>query len=77
MKIRVNKWGTGLGIRIPRKLASDARIREGVTVDVSLRDGVLAIERPRFTLAELVEGISTDNRHPETAWGRPAGNEVW
>jgi hypothetical protein len=29
------------------------------------------------TLEELVARITDDNRHPETDWGEPVGEEVW
>ena len=28
-------------------------------------------------LEDLLNGISEDNRHPETDWGPPVGKEVW
>ena len=29
------------------------------------------------TLEELVARITDENRHPETDWGEPVGEEVW
>jgi antitoxin component of MazEF toxin-antitoxin module len=29
------------------------------------------------TLEELVARINDENRHPETDWGEPVGEEVW
>jgi antitoxin component of MazEF toxin-antitoxin module len=34
-------------------------------------------EERRERLAELVSGITDDNRHAETDWGPPVGREVW
>ena len=31
----------------------------------------------RYTLDELVAGITPENRHEEIDWGPPVGNEVW
>ena len=76
MRSQVNKWGGSLGVRIPRKLAEVAGIAEGSPVNVTLREGVITIERPKHTLEELVAGITPDNRHPETDWGPPVGNEL-
>ena len=52
--------------------------------EMSVRDGKLVIEvttptrrKRRYTLDELVAGITPDNRHEEIDWGPPVGNEVW
>ena len=29
------------------------------------------------TLDDLIDGITDENRHNETAWGPPVGGEVW
>jgi antitoxin component of MazEF toxin-antitoxin module len=31
----------------------------------------------RYTLAELVAGITRENRHGEVDWGLPRGREEW
>ncbi len=31
----------------------------------------------RYSLAELVAGITDENRHDEVDWGPPRGAEVW
>jgi antitoxin MazE len=33
--------------------------------------------RRRYTLEQLVRAITAENRHRETDWGKPVGNEVW
>jgi antitoxin MazE len=42
---------------------------------------VKVIDRPRkrrrYRLEQLIDAISEENRHPETDWGPPVGNEVW
>jgi antitoxin component of MazEF toxin-antitoxin module len=42
-------------------------------------DGALVIRavRPKYTLDELVAGITKTNRPDEIDWGKPAGKEVW
>lgn len=34
-------------------------------------------KRPRYTLEELIRSITEENRHGETDWGQPVGNEFW
>lgn len=31
----------------------------------------------KYQLADLMDGFEPKNRHSETDWGKPAGNEVW
>jgi hypothetical protein len=53
---------------------------EDSPVDVTVRNGKLVVvpivETP-FTLEELVNHITPENRHTETEMGRPVGNEIW
>jgi antitoxin MazE len=37
----------------------------------------LALRRRRYSLGELLEGITPEDYHPEVEWGPPVGNEVW
>ena len=52
---------------------------EGAEVEITLQDGrlVLSAAGREYALEELVEGITTENCHEETDWGRPRGREVW
>jgi len=76
----LSKWGHSLALRIPKNLAESARIREGDPLSLSLtKDGSIVIRpaRRKYRLDELVSGITAKNRHEETDWGPPVGNEVW
>jgi antitoxin MazE len=76
----VSKWGNSLAVRIPQRIAKQARISEGDLVDLALQlDGsiVLRATRPRYELSELVSKITAKNRHGETGWGAPVGKESW
>jgi antitoxin MazE len=77
---QVAKWGNSLAIRIPRTLAQDAHLAEGDRLSLDLaEDGsiVLRSTRRKYTLRELVDGITPRNRHRETDWGAAAGKELW
>ena len=78
METQVGKWGNSLAVRIPQAFARETRLEEGTTVDVSASDGRLIVTpiRPRYSLDELVAGITPENRHAETDWGEPVGKEV-
>ena len=76
----VSKWGNSLAVRIPQAIAKGARLSEGDCLALDLdRDGsiVLRATRRRYELAELVSRITPKNRHRETDWGQPQGEESW
>jgi len=58
----------------------DRQAAEGDSVNLSLdRDGsiVLRPARRKYELADLVAQIAPKNRHRETDWGPPQGDESW
>lgn len=79
MRARIAKWGNSLGVRIPRTVAREAGLNEGASVEVKVsgRNVVLAPARPEYNLDDLVARITPKNRHGETDWGTPVGNESW
>ena len=68
-----------MGLRLPKAVALEASLGEGDTVEVSVRDGEIVIRaaRPTYSLLELVDQITPENRHGETDWGEPSGREQW
>lgn len=79
MKTRIQKWGNSLALRIPRPFAEESNLREDSPVDISMRNGKLVVVplRESFSLEELVEGITPQNRHTEVGTGPSVGNESW
>ncbi|MEE8122718.1 MAG: AbrB/MazE/SpoVT family DNA-binding domain-containing protein [Alphaproteobacteria bacterium] len=79
MNTQIAKWGHSLAVRIPKAFAREAKLEEGTEVDIAVSDGRLVISpaRPRYSLADLVEQITPDNRHDETDWGDRVGREAW
>ena len=76
---QLSKWGNSLGLRLPKSIAREARLGEGDIVAVSVDKGAIVIRpsRPRYSLDELVGRITAKNRHRESDWGRPVGDEPW
>ena len=77
---RIAKWGNSLAVRIPLAIARQARLEEGDSVELALdREGsiVLRPARRKYQLADLVAQITRKNRHEETDWGGPRGQESW
>lgn len=79
MRTKVQRWGDGLGVRIPGPYAKETGLAEQSEVEISLAGGVLLIRpaSPSFTLEELLAGVTESNVHGEIDTGRPVGREVW
>jgi antitoxin MazE len=76
----ISKWGNSLAVRIPQAIAKQASLNEGDCVALALdSEGgiVLRPTRRRYELSELISRITPKNRHRETDWGRPRGEESW
>jgi len=80
VKLKVQKWGNSLALRIPKALAIEANVASGSTVEMSLSNGELKIkpvEDQEYTLDELLSGITAENIHDEVSTGIPQGKESW
>jgi antitoxin MazE len=60
-------------------VALEAKLDEGDTVDVSVKDGAIVVgaSSPTYSLEQLVARITPRNRHDENDWGTPVGDEAW
>jgi len=78
-RVQVVKWGNSQGVRLPKEVLRQARLREGDELTVRVENGRIALEpaAPEITLEKLVAAITPRNRHSEQDWGTAAGNEVW
>jgi antitoxin MazE len=81
MKTKIQKWGNSLAVRIPKSFAVETKMTQDSVVDLSLHDGQIVLKlhkgEPRYTLEDLLDGITDENIHPETDWGQPVGKEIW
>ena len=80
MKTQISKWGNSLAIRIPKPIASAAKLKAGDDLDLDVEGpGIVKLQKPekKVTLRDLVDGINAGNIHAETDWSEPRGNEVW
>lgn len=63
---QIAKWGNSLALRVPREIAARAGLGEGVRVDIEADGtGRIVITRAsrRFTLDELLDGMTPDREH--------------
>jgi len=80
MRIRVQKWGNSLAVRIPKSFARETAIEDGAEVDLALEEGRIVltpIPEPEFTLEDLLQGVTAENRHDEVDSGTAQGQEIW
>ncbi|MCA9358917.1 AbrB/MazE/SpoVT family DNA-binding domain-containing protein [Candidatus Kaiserbacteria bacterium] len=79
MKTKIQKWGNSLGVRLPKSIAEQKSLREGLGVSVVIKDGQIVIEPAQedVTLESLLADVLIDNLHNETEWSDARGNEIW
>lgn len=80
MRVKVQKNGEQLIVCIPNDLADKLELKAGSEIELRIVNGCLKLYppgAPRYRLEELVEGITSENRHDEVDWGPPVGEEVW
>ncbi len=73
MRVRVQKWGNSLALRIPKPFAEDV-----VNVSVSKGRLIAAPVAPRRArLDDLLRRVTRQNVHGETGTGPAVGHEAW
>ena len=79
MSTNIAQWGSSLAVRIPKTELDVAGFIRGTVVEVIAKKDELIIKKakPKYTLEELVSGITEENRHSEIQYGAPVGNEHW
>jgi antitoxin MazE len=82
MMTQLKKWGNSLALRVPTGLLRELNLSENSTVDLRVEDGKLIVaptqkRKWKYSLAELLAGVSEENIHPETDWGSAVGEELW
>jgi antitoxin MazE len=81
MKVKIQKWGNSLAVRIPKSFAVQTEIEQDSFVDLSVLEGNIIVKpekkKPRFTLEELLQGVKEENMHGEIDFGKPVGKEIF
>ncbi|CAN5663687.1 AbrB/MazE/SpoVT family DNA-binding domain-containing protein [soil metagenome] len=81
MKSKIQKWGNSLAIRIPKPFAVQTEIEQNSIIELSVIDGKIVVEpekkKPKYTLEELLDGVTEENLHGEIDFGKPIGKEIW
>jgi antitoxin MazE len=80
MRVRVQKWGNSLALRIPKSFAAETDLDPGSEVDLTLEAGRLVITplpAPAVSLEEMLAQITPQNLHSEVDFGGDVGREFW
>lgn len=82
MQVRISKWGNSLAVRLPKELAEKLALKEGQSVEVSIKDRTLNL-RPvaqRYpTLEEMVaeaKRLGPEHEPDLVDWGPDVGAEI-
>jgi antitoxin MazE len=76
-RVILGKWGGNLALRLPRDVAQTAGFTSGTPVEVEARQGEVVIRSvlPRYTLDELLEGVTPEEVRDAFQWGDDVGRE--
>ena len=79
MVTKIQKWGNSLAVRIPNEFAANLNWQAGSVVGFKqIKDKIIITSsHPKYTLEEMVKGMTKKNRHKEFDWGKPMGKEIW
>ncbi len=78
MQVQIARWGNSLGLRIPKDLAARAGLRAGSSVEIVAEGDRIVITpaRPRYALADLLEGVTPEAMRDAFDWGPDRGREI-
>jgi len=84
MIVEFCRWGNSLAVRIPKAVADALNVSNGKRAELIVENGALVLRpihkprrKPRYTLDELLSGMTRDDVPQEVDWGSPRGNEAW
>jgi antitoxin MazE len=84
MIVEFCRWGNSLAVRIPKAVADALNVSNGKRAEIIVENGALVLRpilkprrKPRYTLDELLGGMTRDDVPQQVDWGSPRGNEAW
>jgi len=78
-KVKIQKWGSDLGISIPIIMLNNMMLNEGNCVNIQDYKNKIIIEpikKNSYNLSDLLSDINENNIHQPIEWGEPVGNEI-
>jgi antitoxin MazE len=78
MNIVVKNWGNSLGLKIPQSIANEVGFSAGTTVSIHAVNGTIVISpvKKKYTIDELLVGVTPELIGGEYNWGEPVGQEL-
>jgi len=78
MLTQIRKWNNQLTINLPKDVTDQVCLAEGMDIEISVFDGKIIITPnvKKYTLSELLAGITPENIHDEVDTGFAVGNEI-
>ncbi len=80
MQSRVQQWGNSLAVRIPKSFLDQSKLKKNALIDITVEEGKIVIlpvrKKKKYTLDELLKGVTKENLHGEIDFGPPVGNEI-
>jgi antitoxin MazE len=78
MQVQVAKWGNSLGLRLPKELAARLGISDGSRVELTAEATriVISVDRPVYSLDELLRGVKPGDLQAAFDWGDDVGREA-
>jgi antitoxin MazE len=65
MQTQIQKWGNSLGIRIPKNIANELKLEQGIYVNLDVIENQLLITLEITKLDSLLNEITKENQHNE------------
>ena len=78
MRTQITRWGNSLGLRIPKRIATQVGLKAGDQVEITAEDGriIVSAARPAYSLDELLAGMTPNAMHTAYDWGAEAAREA-
>ena len=84
MIVEFCRWGNSLAWCASRGRLPTPTMSDGKRAEIRVENGALVLRpllkptrKPRYTLDELLSGMTKENVPQEVVWGPPRGNEAW
>ena len=79
VKVNVNKWGNGKGIRLPKVVTESLDIKDNDTLEIKVKDNAIILSKPKneIMIEEMFKAYKWASFQANIQEFEPAGNEKW